>query len=113
MRHYLDLQSSTILNYLANFSQALVIATITILIRCCFRVAELHAGYEGSVANNEVLYMVLEGAMMLTAVASLTAGHPGLTLGSIWQANGFHFRKPNTLAVIGEAEKEHANHSPA
>jgi hypothetical protein len=73
----------------------IAVATVTILLRCCFRVAELHAGYEGKLANDEVLYMILEGAMMIFAVMALTIGHPGPVLGSIWHANEFKFGKSN------------------
>lgn len=42
----------------ANVYIGLAIATVTILVRCCFRVAELHDGYGGKLANDEVSYMV-------------------------------------------------------
>jgi hypothetical protein len=64
-----------------------------ILIRCGFRVAELHTGYGGKLANNQVVYMVLEGAMITGAVLALTVGHPGIALGSVWQASGLTSRK--------------------
>jgi hypothetical protein len=57
----------------------------------------LNQGYTGSIANNEVLYMILEGAMMIIAAGALTFGHPGRTLGSVWQANAFHFRQKKSL----------------
>jgi hypothetical protein len=41
--------------------------------------------------------MVLEGAMMIIAAGALTFGHPGRTLGSVWQANAFHFRQKKSL----------------
>ena len=87
------------------------VATITILIRCCFRVAELYAGYAGKLANDEVLYMILEGAMMILAMVALTIGHPGPVFGSIWQANGFTFGKKNKN--LNQATKETANDSAA
>jgi hypothetical protein len=36
--------------------------------------------------------MILEGAMIITAVSCLTAGHPGPALGPMWQAGGFRLR---------------------
>jgi RTA1 like protein len=93
-----------LLSFPANHALAIAIATVTILIRCCFRVAELHEGYTGSIANDEILYMVLEGAMMIIAVGALTIGHPGRALGSLWQANSFHFRERKTATECAMEE---------
>src|SRR2546423_6329088 len=88
--------------YLTNLCLALATATISILIRTCFRVAELHDGYGGSLANDEVLYMILEPVMIMIAVLALTIGHPGPILGTAWQANGFQLRKQKTPPSIEE-----------
>ena len=98
--------------YLTNLCLALATATISILIRTCFRVAELHDGYGGSLANDEVLYMILEPVMMTIAVLALTIGHPGPILGTVWQANGFQLRKQKTPPFI-EEKGESGDHSPA
>jgi len=76
---------------------AIAISTVAILIRCSFRVAELSGGFGGSLANNQVSFMLLDGAMMATVIILLTTAHPGLTLGSMWQAGGFR---------LGRAKKE-------
>ena len=68
---------------------ALAISTVAILIRCSFRVAELSGGFGGSLANNQISFMILDGAMMVIVVILLTAAHPGLILGPLWQAGGF------------------------
>jgi uncharacterized membrane protein len=54
--------------YPTDLSLGVAVATVTIFILCCFWVAELHSGYGGKLANDEVLYMVLEGAMMTVAM---------------------------------------------
>ncbi len=72
---------------------AVAVADITILIRCCYRVAELSGGFNGALANNQTTFMVLEGAMIAIAVLALTVGHPGPAFGSMWQTAGFHLRK--------------------
>ena len=72
---------------------AIAISTVAILIRCSFRVAELSGGFGGSLANNQVSFMVLDGAMMATIIILLTTAHPGLILGSMWQAGGFRLRR--------------------
>ena len=51
---------------------ALAISTVAILIRCSFRVAELSGGFNGSLANNQASFMILDGAMMCIVVILLT-----------------------------------------
>ena len=63
---------------------ALIIATIAIFIRSCFRVAELKGGFDGKLANQEVTFMILEGAMVAIASIALTVAHPGLIFGPFW-----------------------------
>jgi hypothetical protein len=65
---------------------ALPISTVTIFIRCIFRVAELQAGFSGPLANNETLFMILEGPMIIIAVLALTVFHPGLAFTGNWAA---------------------------
>ncbi|MCJ1389688.1 hypothetical protein MMC18_002545 [Xylographa bjoerkii] len=68
------------------FLYALGLATFTIYIRSCFRVAELQGGFNGTLANQEVPFMILEGAMVVIASISLTVAHPGLIFGKSWGA---------------------------
>lgn len=75
------------------FLWSIGICTIAILIRCSFRVAELSKGFNGSIANNEVEFMVLDGMLMSIVIILLTVAHPGIILGPMWQAGGFHLRK--------------------
>lgn len=61
------------------------LATICIYIRSIFRVAELSGGFNGSLANNEVTFMVLEGAMIsIAAIALSTFGHAGIGFQGQW-----------------------------
>ncbi|KAJ5322604.1 RTA1 like protein [Penicillium brevicompactum] len=59
-------------------------ATITIFIRSFFRVLELNGGFESSLANNEPVLMVLDGAMVSIACLWLTILHPGVAIGRRW-----------------------------
>jgi hypothetical protein len=44
-------------------------------------------------ANDEVLYMILEGAMIVIASTALTVMHPGIGFGKeAWKAGDWHFR---------------------
>ncbi|KIW77111.1 hypothetical protein Z517_09557 [Fonsecaea pedrosoi CBS 271.37] len=71
------------------FLSAIAISTLAILIRCSFRVAELSKGFSSALANDEVKFMVLDGAMMALAVSVLCIGHPGPALGIMWAQGGF------------------------
>jgi hypothetical protein len=75
------------------FLIGLCVATLTIFIRSCFRVAELSGGFHGPLANNEVSFMVLEGAMVATACLCLTILHPGVCFKGEWRAANFKLGK--------------------
>ncbi len=72
---------------------AICVTTILILVRCCYRVAELKDGFGGSLANEEIPFMILEGAMMILATLCLTLFHPGRCLGDHWRFKGAHKEK--------------------
>ncbi len=53
------------------------------------------------------MFMVLEGAMMISAVSALTLGHPGPALGTaMWQAGGFSLRRGEKggVGIVGPGE---------
>lgn len=62
----------------------LALATIAIFVRSVFRVAELKGGFHSALANDQVLFMVLEGAMIVIAILCLTILHPGVCFGGQW-----------------------------
>lgn len=75
------------------FLVSLALATICIFVRSVFRVAELSAGFGGKLANDEVTYMILEGAMIVIASVTLTIMHPGIGFGKVaWEEGDWHFR---------------------
>jgi hypothetical protein len=51
-----------------------------VYIRSIFRVVELNGGYDSELANDEIAFMVLEGAMISIMCICMTAIHPGLAL---------------------------------
>jgi hypothetical protein len=81
------------------FRVSILLATIAILIRSIFRVAELWEGFAGSLWNDETDFLVLDGAMMALAVLCLTATHPGLSFGGVWQAADWNFRSKKDVAA--------------
>jgi hypothetical protein len=70
----------------------LAAATLFVLIRSCFRVAELSDGFGGKLANDEVTFMILEGAVIICASLALTAFHPGKAFAGNWVAAGYTLR---------------------
>ncbi|KAI5205408.1 putative RTA1 domain protein [Aureobasidium subglaciale] len=79
------------------FPYALALATITIYIRCVFRVAELQDGFSGELANDEGMFMGFEGPMIIVATMALTFCHPGIAFGgaSNWKAANWTWKKSN------------------
>jgi hypothetical protein len=67
-------------------------AIILIFIRSVYRIAELQEGFHGPIANNEVLFMILDGPMIILAVLSLTIIHPGIGFRGQWGAASWSLR---------------------
>jgi hypothetical protein len=63
---------------------ALVLATVAILLRSSFRVAELSGGFHGKLWNDEAAFMGMDGAMVALSGTCLTAFHPGLAFHGKW-----------------------------
>ncbi|KAJ6032636.1 RTA1-domain-containing protein [Penicillium herquei] len=94
-----SLNKSSVMRELRNsfrwkaFLAGLVLATIVIFVRSVFRVAELRGGFHSSLANNEVLFMILEGAMIVIALLCLTILHPGICFDGQWDQTKWKFRR--------------------
>ncbi|KAG5745670.1 hypothetical protein H9Q72_007158 [Fusarium xylarioides] len=71
----------------------LTIATITILIRTSYRVAELSAAYHSSLAENETAFMLLEGMMILIATTALAISYPSPSFQGRYQDADFQLKK--------------------
>lgn len=84
------------------FRAGILLATIAILIRSIFRVAELWEGFTGDLWNNQTDFMVLDGCMIAIAAVCLTAFHPGLAFGGQWRAADWSFK---TSKRSGTGEK--------
>lgn len=80
---------ATVRANIASSFPALALATACILIRSIFRVAELSEGFNGPLANQQVTFMVLEGAMVVLAAASLTVFHPAFAMRGAWKGADF------------------------
>ncbi|PVH73276.1 RTA1-domain-containing protein [Cadophora sp. DSE1049] len=60
------------------FAWSCTIAYFAILVRCCYRIPELAQGWGGPLMQDEVTFLVLDGAMILFAAIVLTVFHPGI-----------------------------------
>ncbi|KAI9876974.1 MAG: hypothetical protein M1830_005130 [Pleopsidium flavum] len=99
---YAELRASKVWKF---FLIGLGISTITIFIRSCFRVAELSQGFQGKLANQQVTFMILEGAMIVIASIALTIPHPGVAFKGTWAAANFHLRGRKSSAREMESGK--------
>ncbi|KAF7959728.1 hypothetical protein EAE96_001338 [Botrytis aclada] len=71
----------------------LTVATVLILIRSIFRVAELAKGFQSKLANEEISFMILEGAVMILATTIMTIFHPGLIIKGKWKESGWELKE--------------------
>lgn len=77
-----------------------------ILVRCSFRVAELKDGFAGDIANDEGLFMALEGPMIMLATLCMTLSHPGYDFNGEWNEAVWSLRETNP-AVMRTAARHH------
>jgi hypothetical protein len=68
------------------------IATILIFVRSVYRVAELQGGFDGRIANNQTVFMIFEGPMIILATFALTVCHPGYAFAGQWHAAAWSLR---------------------
>ncbi|KAK6836958.1 Sphingoid long-chain base transporter [Apiospora arundinis] len=73
---------------------ALAAAVLLIIIRSVYRLIELQDGFSGELANNELVFMIIEGPMVILACAALVTFHPGLALRGHWDMKGFARPQP-------------------
>ncbi|KAK1980696.1 putative RTA1 domain protein [Colletotrichum cereale] len=81
------------------FIVVLAISTLCIFIRTCYRLAELSMGLDSDLANDEVAFLVLEGAIVAIAVVALSIFHPGVSFQGLWARADFRLinRRPQRV----------------
>jgi hypothetical protein len=77
------------------FLWTLGLATLAIFVRSVFRCAELQGGFHGKLANQQITFMILEGAMIVSAVLLLTIFHPGLAFMGRWHDAAWSLGRKN------------------
>lgn len=90
------------------FLFSLILATVAILVRSIFRVAELWQGFAGELWNDELDFMVLDGGMMSLAVLLLTVFHPGPAFGEQWHAANWSLRSNHQQESKQSREPKHS-----
>ncbi|KAK5114903.1 hypothetical protein LTR62_002062 [Meristemomyces frigidus] len=88
------------------FMVSLLLATVAVLIRSIFRVAELWGGFNGTLWNNETDFLVLDGGMLAIATICLTAFHPGFAFGGQWSTANWSFKHKKNVAVAPSEDRE-------
>ncbi|RBR09327.1 uncharacterized protein FIESC28_09935 [Fusarium coffeatum] len=89
-----------------SFIWALSIATITITIRCIYRVVELSGGFKSEAANDEPSLMVLDGPMIMAALLALTICHPGPLFFGDWKRLGDDSGYPEIASDVEQIKTE-------
>lgn len=72
----------------------MVIAVLAVFVRCCYRLAELVAGWAGYLIIHENYFIILDALMMAIATVTLTIFHPG------WAFQGRHVSLPVTRGHV-------------
>ncbi|KAG0646167.1 Efflux pump himE [Hyphodiscus hymeniophilus] len=87
---YVNLTTSRLFK---SFLLGLVVASVTIFARSVYRCVELSGGFNGTLfVNDEALFMVMEGVMIVLATSCLTFLHPAVAFQGAWDEAVFHFR---------------------
>jgi len=93
---YLDLLNSKLFK---SFILGLVVAVVTIFARSVYRCAELSGGFNSHLfVDDELLFMILEGVMIVLACGCLTLLHPAVCFQGAWADANFKFRSKNSGA---------------
>jgi hypothetical protein len=74
-----------------NGNAAIFLATATLFVRTVFRAIELSEGFGGKLANNQLTFMILDGAMVIIASICMTVMHPGFGFEKRWNEAKFLF----------------------
>lgn len=84
------------------FLAGIAVATTTIFVRCVYRLIELQEGFDGELANDELIFMILEGPMIIIACVALTVFHPGVCFRGRWQEANWGFGKGKEAGAVGK-----------
>ncbi|KAI0601495.1 RTA1 like protein-domain-containing protein [Biscogniauxia sp. FL1348] len=85
-RHVLDPKYSYVYKnvFFKTFMVVFSVATILLILRTAYRIVEVAEGFESSIAQDETLFLVLDGTMVLIATVLLLAFFPARAFGQSW-----------------------------
>ncbi|KAI0146459.1 putative sphingoid long-chain base transporter RSB1 [Pestalotiopsis sp. NC0098] len=90
------------------FLGSLVLSTICIFWRCCFRVAELSDGWSGPIMKEQNLFVGFEGVMVVIAVLVLNVFHPNNCFRGME-----NYRPQKKKGAKKEKESRYSSNSPS
>ncbi|KAF8797441.1 hypothetical protein BYT27DRAFT_7237264 [Phlegmacium glaucopus] len=85
---------------------ALIFSTLCLLIRAVYRTIELSNGWNGRIISTQVLFNVLDGAMITLAMYTMNFAHPGLLLGRVKGLPDIHAREILESKIPSEPKPE-------
>ncbi|KAK9320887.1 RTA1 like protein-domain-containing protein [Lipomyces orientalis] len=91
------------------FLWGLAVAISCIFARSVYRVAELSQGFHGTLANQQVTFMILEGAMIFIAAGAQTLLHPGYCFQGSWDAANFSLGRSKKMDIKEDVEVSDMN----
>ncbi|CAO2647695.1 Nn.00g086170.m01.CDS01 [Neocucurbitaria sp. VM-36] len=93
------------------FCGAVVVAYVTIFVRCIYRIPELLGGWGGELMRVEIDFIILEGVMIVLTVLAQTIFHPGLcfpalanTMGKKHQQSKLTSMSDTEVEMLGRGE---------
>lgn len=101
------------------FLVALSLATLCILWRSAFRVAELSKGWEGPIMGDQYMFVGFEGVLIVIAVVVLNIFHPAICMRELLELDDgglkglWGFRSRKNRAVAREDSVEYDRKTPA
>lgn len=92
------------------FIFALIVAVVTVFVRCCYRLAQMVSGWSGYLSVHENYFIILDGVMMSLCGLTMTVFHPGFafkgTKYSVRITNGRPKNSGNDTLDIPQPESE-------
>ncbi|KAI0348094.1 RTA1-domain-containing protein [Trametopsis cervina] len=84
---------------------SLALSSVFLFIRSVYRTIELQNGWDGRIISTQVLFNVLDGAMITLATFTMNFLHPGFLLGhaSAWYSQGARNRREGAVAEDNES----------
>ena len=83
-------------------------AIFCIPIRSCFRVAELSHRFSSKLVNQQVTFMILEGAMVVIASVTLASFHPGVAFQGTWAEVNFTMWGAHKRGAVDKGDADRA-----